>query len=64
VIDGAVVISAKLLEETGSVVCVRILVGVTNSDSMGTVLVLALSRSKTELLASGKLGTFVCEERS
>jgi hypothetical protein len=64
VIDGAVVISARLLEETGSVVCVRILVGVTNSDSMGTVLVLALSRSKTELLASGKLGTFVCEERS
>jgi hypothetical protein len=63
-IDGAVVISARLLEETDSVVCVRILVGVTNSDSMGTVLVLALLRSITELLASGKLGTFVCEERS
>jgi len=64
VIDGAVITSVRLLEDTGSVVCVRILVGMTDSDSMSTVLVLALSRSITELLVSGKLGTVVCDERS
>jgi hypothetical protein len=64
VIDGAVVISAGTLEETGSVVCVRISVGVIDSDSIDTMLVLALSRSITELLVSGKLGISVSEERS
>jgi hypothetical protein len=64
VTDGAVVISAKLIEETDSVVWVRTSVGVTGSDSMGTMLVLAFSRSITELLMSGKSGTFVSEERN
>jgi hypothetical protein len=55
------VIPAKILEETGSVACVRTSVGVTGSVSMGKKLALVSSRSILELVVPGRSDTIVSE---
>ena len=62
VIDGGPTISVKMLEGVGSLIWVRIPVGVIDSVSMGTETVLLPSRSFTELLISGESGMTVSEE--
>jgi hypothetical protein len=61
VTDGVMVIPAKILEETGSVACVRTSVGVTGSVSMGKKLALVSSRSILELVVPGRSDTIVSE---
>lgn len=60
--DGESLISIGMLEIVGSVNCVRTLVGVNVSVSMGTELVLVFPRSMTELLMSGRSDRTVSEE--